>query len=63
MVPDVSGMRAKAAGYRALARTTRDSVIHRELLALAEEYEQLAAKAEQPLPTTCPPSSGAVLHV
>ena len=54
-------MRAKAAGYRELARTTRDPVIHRELLSLAEEYEQLAAKAEQTV-AGCQPPSGAALH-
>jgi len=45
---DIARLRAKAVGYRALARTAGDPVIHRELLSLAEHYEQMAAEAERP---------------
>jgi len=45
---DIARLRAKAVGYRALARTAGDPVIHRELLSLAEHYEQTAAEAERP---------------
>jgi len=45
---DIARLRAKAVAYRALARTAGDPVIHRELLSLAEHYEQLAAEAERP---------------
>jgi hypothetical protein len=44
---DIARFRAKAIGYRALARTTGDPVIHRELLSLAEHYEEMAEEAEQ----------------
>ena len=47
---DIAGLRAKALGYRALAGTAGDPVIHRELLSLAEHYEQLAAEAAPPKP-------------
>jgi len=46
---DVAHFRAKALAYRALASTAGDPVIHRELLSLAEHYEQMAVDAE-PLP-------------
>jgi hypothetical protein len=47
---DIARFRAKAVGYRALARTTGDPVIHRELLSLAEHYEEMAADAERRQP-------------
>jgi hypothetical protein len=50
---DIARYRAKALAYRALASTAGDPVIHRELLSLAEHYEQIAAKAE---PRPIPPS-------
>ena len=56
---DIARFRAKAVGYRALARTTGDPVIHRELLFLAEQYEQMAAEVERP---TLPRAAGSPLH-
>ena len=57
---DSARLRAKALAYRALARTAGDPVIHRELLSLAEHYEQLAAAAEAlPMP---PGTAAAPLH-
>jgi len=48
---DIARFRAKALAYRALASTAGDPVIHRELLSLAEHYEEIAAEAEVgPLP-------------
>jgi hypothetical protein len=46
---DIARFRAKALAYRTLARTAGDPVIHRELLSLAEHFEEIAAEAE-PLP-------------
>ena len=46
---DIARFRAKALAYRALASTAGDPVIHRELLSLAEHYEEIIAEAE-PLP-------------
>ena len=53
---DIARFRAKALAYRALARTAGDPVIHRELLSLAEHYEEIAAAAEQPVPVRAAPS-------
>jgi hypothetical protein len=53
---DIARFRAKALAYRALARTAGDPVIHRELLSLAEHYEEIAAEAEPPVPTRTGPS-------
>jgi hypothetical protein len=47
---DIARFRAKAVSYRALARTTTDPIIHRELLFLAEYYEDMAVEAERPQP-------------
>jgi hypothetical protein len=52
---DIARFRAKALAYRALARTAGDPVIHRELLSLAEHYEEIAAAAE-PVPVRAAPS-------
>jgi len=53
---DIARFRAKALAYRALARTAGDPVIHRELLSLAEHFEQIAAEAEPPVPVRTRPS-------
>lgn len=55
---DIARLRAKALGYRALARTTGDPVIHRELISLAEHYDELAeaAEAERPRAPRAAPS-------
>ena len=54
---DVARYRAKALAYRALASTAGDPVIHRELISLAEHYEQIAAEAEpRPIAPSAAPS-------
>lgn len=53
---DVARFRAKALAYRALASTARDPVIHRELLSLAEHYEEVAAEAEPRAPRGTAPA-------
>ena len=52
---DAAHFREKAVDCRARARTAGDPVIHRELLFLADHYEQLAADIDKliraPLPS------------
>jgi hypothetical protein len=47
---DIARWRTKAHAYRALAAKAGDPVIHRELLSLAEHYEEMAGEAERPRP-------------
>jgi hypothetical protein len=56
---DIARFRAKALAYRALARTAGDPVIHRELLSLAEHFEEIAAEAELP---PAPRAASSPLH-
>jgi hypothetical protein len=57
---DIAVLRAKALVYRALAETAGDPVIHRELLFLAEQCEQMLAEAERPVrPRAAPAALGA----
>ncbi len=45
-MPEAARFRDKAVECRARAQTARDSVIYRELISLAEHYEQWAADLE-----------------
>ena len=46
LLVDAAGYRAKAAEMRQRAKSTRDPVVHQELLFLAQQYDLLAQRAQ-----------------